>query len=144
MIEHAPFSCKSNQSNVTWFAGQGKASWRFPTGAFPGSLWTRHKLSACSQLDKEPVRWCLRPTHCITWPILILPGQLGGQCPLQKGFYQGKHDNESHMRVVRKVLVLSYEGENVLVLALTSAKVPRRGLRKLIFYLRMFCVRVAC
>ena len=37
------------------------------------------------------------------------------------------------MRVVRKVLVLSYEGEDLLVLALTSAKVPQRGSRKVIF-----------
>ena len=47
------------------------------------------------------------------------------------------------MRVVRKVLVLSYEGEDLLVLALTSAKVPRRGSRKF-FFPRKFCVRVAC
>ena len=33
------------------------------------------------------------------------------------------------MRVVRKVLVLSYEGEDLLVLALTSAKVLRDGSR---------------
>ena len=37
------------------------------------------------------------------------------------------------MRVVRKVLVLSYEGEDLLVLALTFAKVPRRGSRKFCF-----------
>ena len=39
----------------------------------------------------------------------------------------------AHMRVVRRVLVLSYEGEDLLVLALTSAKVPRRGARTLFF-----------
>ena len=44
------------------------------------------------------------------------------------------------MRVVRKVLVLSYEGEDVLVLALTFAKVPRMGSRKLYFFPRKFCV----
>ena len=48
------------------------------------------------------------------------------------------------MRVVRKVLVWSYEREDLLVLALTSAKVPRRGSRKLFFFPQKFCVRVAC
>ena len=43
----------------------------------------------------------------------------------------------------RKVLALSHEGEDVLVLALTSAKVPRRGSRKLAYCSRKFRVRVA-
>ena len=43
------------------------------------------------------------------------------------------------MRVVRRVLVLSYEGEYLLVLALTSAKVPRRGSRKLLFSAKVLC-----
>ena len=44
----------------------------------------------------------------------------------------------AHMRVVRKVLAFSYEGEDLLVLALTFAKVPRRGSRKLFFFRESF------
>ena len=47
---------------------------------------------------------------------------------------------QDHVRVVRKVLVLSYEGEDLLILALTSAKVPRRGSGKCFFVSRKFCV----
>ena len=50
-----------------------------------------------------------------------------------KGFAE---DGETlHARVVRKVLALRYEGEYLFVLVLTSAKVPRRGSRKLFFVL---------
>ena len=45
-----------------------------------------------------------------------------------------------YMRVVRKVVVFSYEGEDLLVLALTFAKVPRRGSRKLFCFPRKFFV----
>ena len=44
------------------------------------------------------------------------------------------------MRVVRKVVVVSYKGDDLLVLALTFAKVPRRGSRKLF----VFSAKVLC
>ena len=49
------------------------------------------------------------------------------------------HITMEYLRVVRKVVVFSYEGEDLLVLALTFAKVPRRGSRKLFFSAKVFC-----
>ena len=64
--------------------------------------------------------------------------------PANNGFPNKKTSPSTYIHESRpKVLVLSYEGEDLLVLALTSAKVPRRGSRKLIFHSRKFLCKGA-